>query len=527
MSIGSPSPTPASLWSALDEASTSAITLQFPDEGLSEGFSTIWEKSQGIARLLQNRLDAGIGVLLSTTPDALACFLGALQVGCPVASLPNPSLPIDLGEYVRFVQQAIATVHLGLMLVDDEVAGLIPRTLGVELRTFREIAQHAEGIAGLQHPLAGAFVQYTSGSTSAAQGVALSQQALLANIDAIHNVLAPQPGDNAISWLPWSHDMGLVGMVLAAIIGAGPRHSDGATLAYLRPLSFVRRPARWLEAIEQFRGTITAGPTFAYDLVSRPSTPVPRVDLSSLRVALVGAEIIHAPPLEAFATRFGPQGLRSTALTPAYGLAEFGVCVSMEDPAAESLKYHASNHAQSGAITGRDVLSSGLPLRGYDVRTEIAGRLGRLVVDGPSLGYEYVGRRELKAPFVSEDLGLVVDGRVFVLARQDDLVKVRGRFVSLVDIDLAVAGVPGVRAGRAAAVFSPEIGLVVAAESEGESSSSSLSRHIGAEVLRVAGLRPTRVLMVERGGLPRTSSGKIRRSALVEAILASTLPITT
>jgi fatty-acyl-CoA synthase len=162
-----------------------------------------------------------------------------------------------------------------------------------------------------------AFVQFTSGSVSSPKGVAITHANLAANIDAINGPagLATTDTDVAVSWLPLSHDMGLVGMALGALYVARP-------CVLMRPHVFVRRPVEWLRAIARFRGTVSFAPNFAFDLCVRRVKDVDGLDLSSWRVAGCGAEPIHAPTLLAFAEKFAPAGFRETALLPSYGLAE-------------------------------------------------------------------------------------------------------------------------------------------------------------------------------------------------------------
>ncbi len=164
-----------------------------------------------------------------------------------------------------------------------------------------------------------AFVQFTSGSTSAPKGVALSHQNVCANLDVIYGPsgLATTSDNLAVSWLPLSHDMGLVGMALGALYSA-------CRTVLLPPHLFVRRPAEWLKALSRHRGTISFSPNFGFDLCLRrvKESDLDGLDLSSWRIAGCGAEPIHAPTLDAFAEKLAAVGFRRTSLFPSYGLAE-------------------------------------------------------------------------------------------------------------------------------------------------------------------------------------------------------------
>ncbi|GAB6064023.1 fatty acyl-AMP ligase [Deferrisoma palaeochoriense] len=378
-----------------------------------------------------------------------------------------------------------------------------------------------------------ALLQFTSGSTGTQKGVMLTHANLLANLRAIGHGMAPRPGDVAVSWLPLYHDMGLIGLMLGSLY-------FGVPLVACSPIDFLRRPVRWLRMISDHRGTLTAGPNFAYSLVARKAreADLPGIDLASLRVALCGAEPIHPATVEGFRDRFRRVGFRPEAFFPAYGLAENTLAVSFAELGAEPRIVHVDADRLEGenrAVAcppgpgARAVVSVGRPLPTVEVAvvddagTPLAeGVRGEIVVRGPSVMKGYYANPEATAAALrggwlhTGDLGFFLEGHLYVSGRKKDMVIKAGRNYFAEDLEAAAARVEGVKPGGVCAFSvtredrgTEEVVLVV--ETREPDPPADLAGRVQAEVAEATGCRPDRVVIVPARTLPKTSSGKLQR----------------
>jgi acyl-CoA synthetase (AMP-forming)/AMP-acid ligase II len=379
-----------------------------------------------------------------------------------------------------------------------------------------------------------AFVQFTSGSTSAPKGVALSHANLSANIDAFggSSAIATSQEDIGVSWLPLNHDMGLVGMALGALY-------TGRPCVLLAPQAFVKRPVDWLRAITRHRGTVSFAPDFAYDLCVRRVKLLDGLDLSSWRVAGCGAEPIHPRTLAAFSDKFAAAGFRDTSFLPCYGLAEHVLAATVtppgrrprtEDISADELTARRVAVPHAGDGRSLPLVSCGAPLPGHQLR--IAGEDGRplperhvgeILLAGPSVMLGYYKERALTAETIREgwlhtgDLGYLSRGELFVCGRAKDLILVNGRKYHPQDLEWAVDILDGVRRGRVVAFGAPRIGgadrVVIVAELSGTVPPDVVTDAIRREIGDLFGLYVDDVALVRSGTVGRTTSGKVQRAA--------------
>jgi acyl-CoA synthetase (AMP-forming)/AMP-acid ligase II len=339
--------------------------------------------------------------------------------------------------------------------------------------------------------------------------------------------------------------MGLIGCVFPAL-------ARDATLTLLGPELFVARPALWLRALSKYRGTISPAPNFAYSLcVTRVSdAEMEGMDLSAWRTALNGAESVAPLVLRAFCDRFARWGFRAEAMTPVYGLSEAALAVTFSDLGGPFRSGCFDRDALSRDQiaredpAGREIVSVGRPVPGFrlrivgeDGRDLPAGSIGKVWIQGPSLMEGYLGDPDATARSLRDgwldtgDLGFLRDGELFLTGRAKDVVILRGRNYAPEEIERAVEGVPGARAGCVvAASWLPEEapGEILALFVEASRAATPAEREALPDACREAvlgatNLSPDRIVVLEPGTLPRTSSGKLRRSETLRLYLAGEL----
>ena len=275
--------------------------------------------ASGLQRFSAEQGSGTVGVVMTNDRPTVEMILGAIFAGVRLVSVPLPPPSSGPTAYLKFVTEACEAQGVERLVARDDIAKRLSPT-GLSLCPHSEL-EHAT----LSGPSSGGFelVQFSSGSTDRPKAVCLTDAALGANVRAVMETVRPEPGDNTVSWLPLSHDMGLIGMLLTSTASASPEWVGPIDIVLLEPAQFLRNPSVWLNALSEWRGTFTASPDFGYRLcVERGKTD--HIELGPLRCAIVGGEPVRASTLTEFADRYGRDGFRSTALCPAYGLAEVG-----------------------------------------------------------------------------------------------------------------------------------------------------------------------------------------------------------
>jgi len=460
-----------------------------------------------------------VAILLPTCKEFFATLFGTMAVGgVPVPLYPTYG-PAELASIFAHAEPHVA-VTIGWFEATVRGAQSGPEPLRILLAEELDRPGGPEPTWAPPDPEATAFLQYTSGSTGQPKGVDLPHRSLLANIRAFVQAVGAQPGEPVVSWLPLYHDMGLIGLGFGTLY-AGCR-------LYLLPPD-LRNPRLWLETVTRTRATITASPDFGYRNCLRHVHDAAGLDLSSLRIAFTGAEPVRPETVREFEARFG---LRNV-MVPAYGLAEATLAVSLGEPGTP-LRLDPS-----GSFVG-----VGRPIPGVEVaiwedgaddapgRFLGPGAVGEIVVRTPAAMRGYYRDPEATAHAFRSgwlhtgDLGYRdPDDDLFVVGRQKTLLILRGENLMPIDVERVVDAVPGVRYSAAIGVSSARLGtqrLVVVAEARSPDlaadAGSALVRAIVRAVHGIRGFRPSRVLLVRPGTIPKTTSGKIQHARLAAMV---------
>ncbi|MGD0401879.1 MAG: AMP-binding protein [Candidatus Acidiferrales bacterium] len=524
-------------------------------------FGELYERASTVAAELQLRgLEPGqtVSIMLPTCAEFFWTFAGILLAGgIPVPIYP-PFRADRIAEYAKRQSNILRNAEARFLVTWKQAEGLA-RLLKPAVPTLREVL-NAQSIAGgatakataeeatsaqwrpvenLAHHGRGediAFLQYTSGSTGDPKGVVLTHTNLLANIRSIVSGIEIKPDDVAVSWLPLYHDMGLIGAWFVPIF-------TGIPLVVMSPLAFLSRPERWLWAIHKHRGTISPAPNFAYELCVRkiPDKDLQGLDLSSWRAATNGAEPVRAETLERFATRFAAYGFHREAITPVYGLAEATLAVSVPKLGAgykvdriERAAFESGGNAKptkAGDSAALEFVNAGKPVPGIEVRiVDGEGRNlgeraeGSLWFRGASATSGYYRNPAATQALMrdgdwlnSGDLAYWADGEIYITGRAKDIIIKAGRNLYPHEVEEIAGRVQGVRTGCVVAFGAPDERtgserLVVTAEVRDMASAKRIEDEIARAVNEALGIPPDLVALLPPQSIPKTSSGKLRRS---------------
>nr|AYM53634.1 CoA ligase AMP-generating protein [Archangium violaceum] len=539
---------------ALAAAARTPQGLVFVDSSERETFLP-WAQVYGRARRFAaglRRLGVAPGervaLLLPTSPGFMDAFFGALLAGAvPVPLYP----PVRLGrleEYHRSTARMLEVSAAAVVLTDAKVRLLLGESVAAArprlgCHTVEEVSREEGDLAECVSPGSLALIQFSSGSTVDPKPVGLLQGQLMAQLAALEAELPP-PVDRApvgVSWLPLYHDMGLIGCLLSAVYYPGG-------MVLIPPEVFLARPVLWLRALSRHRGFVSPAPNFAYGLCLKrvKDADMEGVDLSGWTHALNGAEPVSVETLRLFSERFSRWGFQPGALRPVYGLSEATLAVTFppagRGPRALGVDARVLATERRVVDGSREVVSVGRPVPGFEVqvRDELGHvleerRVGRVFARGPSVMAEYVGHPEATARALDAegwldtgDLGFEADGELFLTGRAKDLVIIRGANHAPQEFEECLEAVEGLRTGCAVALgFTPEgendEALLILAEHAPGAAVEGLEERIREAVLAGTGVKAHTVRVMEPGTLPRTSSGKLRRSEALRRYLAEEL----
>jgi fatty-acyl-CoA synthase len=510
-------------------------------------YGKLFSQAQSIASSLQ-KLGIGAGdtvaIMLPTSEDFFYSFFGILLLGAIPVSIYPPFRPDRITEYAMRESTILRNAQVRILITFQQA-----ERLSEILRAFVPSLEHVKTAKELQtepgnviainfQSKSPALVQYTSGSTSTPKGVLLSHENILANIRSIGEATNISAADVGVSWLPLYHDMGLIGSWLNCFYHAIP-------IVIMSPLAFLTRPERWFWAIHYHRGTLSGAPNFAYELCVRRITAsqIEGLDLSSWRLCFNGAEQISPKTLRKFSNTYAAYGFKKETMFPVYGLAESAVALVFPPPEREPkfdyiarLPFEKDNLAikvEPNSPQSLEYVSCGSAIPHHEVRIvdknnqPINERIvGSLQFKGPSVMMGYYRNPQATAAsshdgwLDSGDLAYQAEGEIYIVGRHKDLIIKAGRNLHPEEIEEATGQVLGVRKGCVIAFgvidqkWQTEKLIIVA---ETRERNRALSRKMKSDIIDMVNQKldivPDEILLVAPHTIPKTSSGKLQRSA--------------
>lgn len=512
------------------------------DDGTQQNlsFSDVRLRARGIAAALQERgLKKGdrVALILPQPEEFILTFLAVTVAGgVPVPLYPPMGLG-QLGGYLEHAQHITQASRSGYVITTPTIKAVVGtlRAACPELRALLTPSE-LEGDAQLfRDPKVMiddlCFIQFTSGSTSTPKGVLVTHGNLASNCEVImEHGLKTTNEDKCVSWLPLFHDMGLIGFVISPLHYALP-------VTYLSPMTFLKRPASWLQTMSKNEASITYGPNFAYALATKriKDSELEGLDLSRVRVAGCGAEPIQADTLRAFAKRFAQCGFKESAFVPSYGMAENTLAISFSrgipTDRVDGERLWSDGKAVA-AEDGIEIVGCGSAFPGHEIRivdadngNALAERsVGEIELRGPSVMSGYFENSEKTREVLSEDgwlktgdLGYLVDGQVFICGRKKDVIILNGKNYYPQDLEWAASSVEGIRTGNVVAFPTHKTGLdreavVVIAETREADGRAELARKVKEAIHKTVGILVDEVVIADVGTIRKTSSGKVQRA---------------
>ena len=535
------------LGAALDYAATGVRGLNFHDPrgNLAQAYPYAQLRADALAyagRLIAQGIRPGdrIALVAETGSHFAALFFGAIYAGAWPVPLPLPTSFGGKESYIDQLAVQLSSSDPRLFFYPaeiEEMAFAAAALRRVEAESFEAFETRAAVDAIL--PQAGpddiAYLQYSSGSTRFPHGVAVTHRALLNNLASHAHGMSFEPEDRCVSWLPWYHDMGLVGCLLSPV-------ANQMSVDYIKTEDFARRPLAWLDMISRNPcTTISYSPTFGYDICARrmssQTKASDRFDLSRWRLAGNGADMIRPDVMQAFVDAFSEAGFRADAFLPSYGLAEATLAVSIMPPGegivvelVEETQLSGGDHSQDRPRRFRAIVNCGKPVR--DMAVEIRDddgavlpdkMIGKLWAKGPSIMDGYFRDQAATDACMADgwldtgDMAYLSNGYIFIVGRAKDMIIINGKNHWPQDIEWAVEQLPGFKAGDIAAFAITTQGgeetpaVLVQCRTSDPEERCRLRDRIREKVRAITGMHCV-VELVPPRTLPKTSSGKLSRA---------------
>ena len=517
-------------------------------------WAEIWRRASTVAgRLHGEGIEKGdrVALVYPTSIDFIDTFFGTILAGAVPVPLYPPVRLHRLDDYSAATARMLEAVSARLVLADGRLRPILGSAVAAAgpplgCRRLSDLRQK-DSVKVFCSADDLALIQFSSGTTVDPKPAALSHRAVAAQAAALNAHWPDEEGciNSGVSWLPLYHDMGLIGCVVTALERPG-------TMTLIPPELFLARPAVWLRALSSYRATISVAPNFAFGLCIEKikDEQLVGVDLSTWTIALCGAEPVVPRVLNRFIETFEPFGLRSSALTPVYGLSEATLAVTFSDLGRPFVSRRFDRELLSTAgravesEDGLELASLGRPLEGVELRIVDGDRsdlppgvVGEVLVRGPSVMEGYFDRPDATQEVMrggwldTGDLGFLHAGELFLSGRKKDVLILRGRNHAPTEVESVVDEINGVRSGCSVAVsWLPEGAdgelLMLLVETKRGADRPDDAELVDAcrRAVRVsAGLELDVVEVLEPGTLPRTSSGKLRRAESLRLYLAGEL----
>ena len=532
---------------AIDYAARSEKGLNFHDmRGTLERAYTYREMRADALEMAQRLIASGIeprdrvALIAETSPEFAALFCACIYAGAWPVPLP---LPTGFGGKDGYIDQLAVQLQSSdpkILIYPPEIAEMAKAAAdrqGCEGIDWESFATRAKADAELPqvNPEDICYLQYSSGSTRFPTGVAVTHKALLHNLYGHASAMDLGTNDRVVSWLPWYHDMGLVGCFLSVI-------ANQVSIDYLKTEHFARRPLAWLDLISRNQGnTLSYSPTFGYDIcarrISSQSDVGNRFDLSRWRTAGNGADMIRPDVMQNFVNAFADAGFQASSFNPSYGLAEATLAVTVMPPGegirvelVEEERLSGRPRDLSKPARYRAIVNCGKPIPGMEVEIrgesdQIRGdhQIGKVWCRGKSVMHSYFRNEEATNDCLVDgwldtgDMGYMADNYLFIVGRAKDMIIINGKNLWPQDIEWAVEQLPGFNHGDIAAFSIDTEGgeeapaVLVHCRVSDPEERIKLRDQIADKVRGVTGMSCV-VELVPPRTLPRTSSGKLSRA---------------
>lgn len=537
----------ATLGEALDYAAQGKRGLNFHDMrgNLSQVYPFSELRSDALLmafRLIRYGVKPGdrIALVAETGSDFAALFFGCVYAGAWPVPLPLPTSFGGKESYIDQLSVQLKSSDPSILFYPPEISEMgltAAQQCGVEGLDWDSFSEQSSEIIELPDSKTDdiCYLQYSSGSTRFPHGVAVTHKALLNNLSAHSHGMEVGESDRCVSWLPWYHDMGLVGCFLSVV-------ANQVSTDYMKTEDFARRPLAWLDMISRAEGSVISySPTFGYDIcarrISSQTNVAERFNLNNWRLAGNGADMIRPDVMQNFVDAFSDAGFKASAFLPSYGLAEATLAVSIMPPSegivvelVAETDLSGSQESEEKPTRYRSIVNCGKAVK--DMKIEARDDLGNLVPDkmigkiwcsGPSIMDSYFRDPEATAACLVDgwldtgDMGYLSDDYVYIVGRAKDMIIINGKNHWPQDIEWAVEQLPGFKSGDIAAfAITTEGGeetpaVLVQCRTSDDKERGILRDKIKEKVRSITGMQCV-VELVPPRTLPRTSSGKLSRA---------------